>query len=174
MIIENRKVFIANDILSLVERNPEFDDINDYECWQDKATQDGFNFKHDMTLEAFCNLPTRSRFIATIQRNSDSACIGSIFVSPEGNLPDLAIMVYEPFRHHGYGTIAFLLGIKYCFDVLKIDKLYAGCYETNIVSQKMLSKCGFQPNPPGDTREKHYLTGKPITQFDFLLSNPNS
>ena len=174
ILIDNRKVWIANDILSLVVRVPEVDDINDYECWQDKATQDGYNFKLDMTLEEFRNLPNRSRFIATIQRNSDSACIGSISVSPVGSLPDLAIMVYEPFRHHGYGTIAFSLAIKYCFDVLKINQQYAGCYETNIVSRKMLSKCGFQPNPQGNMHEKHYLTGKPIMQFDFVISNPNS
>lgn len=171
--MEKRKIFISNDILSLVERVPEIDDTNDYECWQDEATQDGYNFKFNMTLEEFCNRPVKSRFVAAIQRNSDSVCIGSVSVSPEGSLPDLAIMLYKPFRHHGYGTNAFSLAVKYCFDVLKIDKLYAGCYETNIISQKMLTKCGFQPNPQGNQLEDHYLTGNPITQLDFVISNLN-
>lgn len=170
--MEYRKIWITGDTLSLVERVPQFDDVNDYECWQDKATQDGYNFKLKGTLEEFRNSPIKSRFIATIQRNSDHACIGSIFVSPEGSLPDLAIMVYKSFRHQGYGTIAFSLGVKYCFDVLNINQLYAGCYETNIVSKKMLIKCGFQPNPQGNQIEKHYLTGEPITQFDFIITNP--
>lgn len=145
--MEYRKIFMADDTLSLAERIPQFDDAKDYECWQDRETQDGYNFKLEGTLEDFCILPSKSRFIATIQRNSDGACVGSIFLSPEGSLPDLAIMIYKPFRRQGYGTTAFLLGIKYCFEILNISSLYAGCYETNIASRKMLKKCGFQPNP---------------------------
>lgn len=169
----DRKIWIANDILSLVEYMHPIDDVNDYECWQDKATQDGYNFKLEETLEEFRSRPIKSRFIAIIRRNSDNACIGSVSVSPEGTLPDLAIMLYKPFRHQGYGTIAFSLAIKYCFNVLKIDQLHAGCYETNIVSQKMITRCGFQPYPQGNQLEKHYLTGEPIVQFDFVIMNPN-
>ena len=171
--MENRKIWIADDILSLVECIPQIDDVNNYKCWRDKATQDGYNFKLEDTLEEFRSHPIKSRFIATIQRNSDSACIGSISVSPEGSVPDLAIMLYKPFRHHGYGTKAFSLAIQYCFNVLKIDELHADCYETNIVSQKMITKCGFQPNPQGNQLEEHYLTREPIMQFDFVITNPN-
>lgn len=171
--MENRKVFVSNDVLSLVDHLSPIDDIKDYECWQDKATCDGYNYKMKDTLEEFCNRPIKSRFLATIQRNSDKACIGLISVSPEGSLPDLAIMIYKPFRHQGYGTIAFSLAVQYCFDVLKFDRLYAGCYETNIASQKMIARCGFIPNPQGNVLEKHYLTGEPITQFDFVIINSN-
>ena len=170
----DRKIWIANDILSLVEYIPQIDGVNEYECWQDKATQEGYNFKLEETLEEFQSRPIKSRFIAIIQRNSDSACIGLVSVSPEGSLPDLAIMLYKPFRYHGYGTIAFSLAIKYCFHVLKINQLYAGCYESNVVSQKMITKCGFQPNPQGNLLKKHYLTGEPIMQFDFVITNPNN
>ena len=171
--MDHRKIFISNDILSLVERDPQIDDVNDYQCWNDKATQDGYNFKFEQTFDEFRSRPVRSRFCATIQRNSDGAFIGSISVSPEGSIPDLAIMLYEPFRHQGYGTIAFSLAVKYCFDVLNIDQLHAGCYETNAVSKKMLAKCGFQPYPQGNQPEKHYLTGAPITQLEFIITNPH-
>lgn len=169
----NRKVYIADHTLSLAERIPEIDDLPDYECWQDRATQDGYNFALTTPFDEWRALPVRSRFIAAIQRNADGVCIGQITVSPEGEPPDLAIMLYKPFRQQGYGTIAFSLGIKYCFEVLKIERLYAGCYETNTSSRKMLIKCGFQPNPQGDQLAKHYLTGEPITQFDFVRINPD-
>ena len=170
----DRKIYISNETLALAEYIPEIDAPNDYECWQDKAMQDGYNFKMSMTREAFCGRPIRARFIAAILRRSDRAVIGSISLSPEGSPPDLAIMLYEPFRHQGYGPLAFSLGVKYCFDELKLDRLYAGCYETNTASLSMLRRCGFQPHPEGNQQEKHYLTGEPITQLDFVILNPAS
>jgi RimJ/RimL family protein N-acetyltransferase len=82
--------------------------------------------------------------------------------------PDLAIIVFKPYRGKGYGTRAFSLGVKYCFDVLSLDYIFAGCYPHNISSMKMLQKCGFQPHPEGNQNEKHYLTGEDIIQLDFI------
>lgn len=79
---------------------------------------------------------------------------------------------FKQYRNRGYGTQAFLLGIRYCFEELKLDKIYAGCYPHNKTSYKMLMKCGFTPNPSGNIEEKHYLTGEPLTQFDYVLYNP--
>ena len=168
----DRKIYIGNSRLSLSEYIHEIDDIEKYNCWQEPETQKGYNYIRTETFEEFRDKPIRSRFLATVIRCSDDARMGSIFLSPVNTLPDLAIMIYKPYRGQGYGTMAFSLGIQYCFENLKLDRIFAGCYEDNLASMKMLKKCGFLPHPEGNQREKHYLTGKDIIQFDFVKYNP--
>jgi RimJ/RimL family protein N-acetyltransferase len=170
----NRKIYIKNSQLSLSEYIADLDDLDNYYCWQEPETQKGYNYKRTDPFKEFTIDSIKSRFIATIIRYSDSACIGSIFVSPMNTLPDLAIMIYKPYRNQGYGTIAFSLGTQYCFETLKLDKLFAGCYEDNLVSMKMLEKSGFQPHPEGNQYEKHYMTGENIVQFDYVKYNTSS
>ena len=165
----NRKIYIATQELSLVEYCPHMDDKSHYECWQDPTTQDGYNYKMCDSLEEFCERPTRSRWLAVILRKEDNQPLGIVSLSPEGSPPDLAIMLYKPYRGQGYGTNAFSLASKYCFEAFGFDSLYAGCYETNEISRKMLKACGFVPNPDGDSHETHYITGKPIIQHDYVL-----
>lgn len=165
----NRKIYIANRELSLAEYCPNIDDKSYYECWQAPATQDGYNYKMCDSLDEFCGRPIRSRFLAVIIRNKDNEPLGIVSLSSEGSSPDLAIMLYKPYRAKGYGTKAFALAAKYCLDAFGFECIYAGCYETNEISRKMLKSCGFVPHPDGDSHEKHYLTGEPITQHDYVL-----
>jgi ribosomal-protein-alanine N-acetyltransferase len=167
-----RKIYISNNIIALSEYIESEDDINNYSCWVEQETKKGYNHKVTETFEEFCNDAIKSRFIATIIRCKDNTPVGSIFLSPENTLPDLAIMIFRQYRKHGYGTMAFSLGTKYCFESLKLDRIYAGCYEDNLASRKMLEKCGFEPHTEGNIKEKHYLTGEEITQFDYIKRNP--
>lgn len=164
-----RKVYITNRELSLAEYCPQLDDQSQYECWQDPATQDGYNYKMNNSLDEFRKRPIRSRLLAVIIRNEDNEPLGIVSLSPEGSPPDLAIMLYKPYRGKGYGKSAFALAAKYCIEAFDIERLYAGCYETNTVSLKMLKSCGFIPYPDGNSYETHYLTGQPIIQLDFVL-----
>ncbi len=118
----NRKRYIANRELSLAEYCPQVDGQFHYECWQDPAIQEGYNYKIRASMDEFCNRPIRLRLAA-----------------------------------------------KYCFESYGFECIYAGCYETNTVSRKMLKSCGFVPHPDGDCHESHYLTGEPITQYDYVL-----
>lgn len=165
----NRRIYISNREISLAEYYPAVDDSSYFACWQDPDTQDGYNYKMIDSLEAFCKLPRRSRFLAVIIRNADNEPLGIVSLSPEGSPPDLAIMLYKPYRGKGYGTSAFALASTYCLETFALEQLYAGCYETNKISLKMLKACGFVPHPDGDSHETHYLTGAPITQYDFVL-----
>lgn len=165
-----RKKYISNDELSLAEYRPEDDDCECYECWQDSDTQNGYNYKIPDSYEEFCNRPQKSRFLAVIIQNKINKPIGIVSLSPEGEPPDLAIMIYKPYRGKGYGKNALYLAARFIMDEFDFDCLYAGCYETNTVSLKMLKDCGFTRHPDGDTREKHYLTGEPIVQYDFVLN----
>lgn len=128
-----RKVYIAKDELSLAEYCPAIDDKLHYECWQDPATQDGYNYKMHDSFEEFCNRPIRSRLLAVIIRNTDNTPLGIVSLSPEGSPPDLAIMLYKPYRGKGYGRNAFDLAAKYCMETFELECIYAGCYETNVI-----------------------------------------
>ena len=166
-----RIIYLSDDVLSLSEYIDSEDDLDCYQCWQDEETQSGYNHKLTRSFEewsATTNTTVQARFVATIVRHSDNASIGSVFVSSEDSPPDLAIIIFKPYRGIGYGTRAFSLGVKYCFEVLSLDCIYAGCYPHNVSSMKMLEKCGFQPHPEGNQNEKHYLTGEDITQLDFV------
>ena len=168
----NRKIYLSDDVLCLSEYIESEDDYGCYNCWNDEETQSGYNYILAKPFDEWSKeTKIKSRFIASLLRLSDKACIGSIFLSPKDTPPDLAIMIYKPYRKQGYGTAAFALGVKYCFEVLEFDRIYAGCYPHNIGSMKMLAKCGFIPHPSGNIQEKHYLTGEDITQFDFVKYN---
>ena len=166
-----RKVYITNGLLSLSEHISEINDIEDFHCWQEPDPQKGYNHKFTGTFNKFLADEIKSRFKATIIRCKDNISVGSIFVSPEYCLPDIAIMIYKPYRRQGYGTIALELGVKYCFDILQLEKIFAGFYEDNKSSMKMLENCGFKPHPEGNQKEKHYLTGQDIIQLDFVRYN---
>jgi len=173
-----RKIFIKNDIISLAERLPE-DNKEIYECWFDEEVQSGYNFKLNKTFEEWLSQNIeREEFHYTsgfaIILNETNKLIGSIGVSMFPNEEDdLTINIFKPYRNQGLGTMAFALGAKYCFDVLKFEKIYAGCYPDNIRSRKMIEKCGFVPHPEGNIEETHYITGEPVTQFDFVLTKEN-
>ena len=163
----DRKIYLSDGLVSLAEHIDSEDDWDCYNCWLDEETQSGYNFKLTKSFEEW-TAGKNARFTAAIIRLSDNAGIGAVFLSPENTPPDLAIMIYKPYRGKGYGPRAFSLGAKYCFENLSLDYIYAGCYPHNIASMKMLEKCGFQPHPEGNQAEKHYLTGEDITQFDFI------
>lgn len=139
----NRKIYIANQDLSLAEYCPAIDSNDYYACWQDPDTQNGYNHQISSSPEEFLSRPIRFRFLAVILRNQDSEPLGIVSLSPESSLPDLAIMLYRPYRGKGYGTDAFALAAKYCLETFHLEFLYAGCYETNTASLKMLKACGF-------------------------------
>lgn len=105
----NRKRYIANRELSLAEYCPQVDGQFHYECWQDPAIQEGYNYKIRAFMDEFCNRPIRLRLLAVIIRNEDNESLGIVSLSPEGSAPDLAIMLYKPYRGKGYGANAFAL-----------------------------------------------------------------
>lgn len=163
----NRKVYISNDIVSLIEYKP-CDDYILYEDWLDPETQKGYNCVYVTTFEDYQARETNPRFSAMIQLNETNEIIGTVGISPPETEPDLSIRIFKPYRRKGYGTSAFGLATKYAVDVLKIDELHAGAYPDNVGSRKMIKRCGYIPNPDGNIPEKHYITSEDIIQFDYI------
>ena len=168
MTVTKRHIFIENDRIALAEYLDAEDDRACYDCWQDEETQAGYNYCMKDTFAEFSASPKRSRLRAVIVRKTDGAVVGTVFVSPPHVPPDLAILIYRPYRGQGIGTAAFALAAEYCLDVMGLSEIYAGCYEGNIRSRRMLAACGFVPHPEGDCEEVHFLTGEPIVQYDFI------
>ena len=164
----NREIYLSNECISLAEYVNDADAPAVYACWQDEETASGYNYRITDTYEEFHNRQIRSRFLAVILRKTDREVIGLVSLSPENMPPDLAIMLFRPFRGQGYGTAAFALALQYCFDTFGLTEIYAGCYTHNVQSMKMLQKCGFIPHPEGDQEEAHYLDGSPVIQRDFV------
>lgn len=163
-----RKIYCEGSRIAIAEYIAQLDDRSVFECWNSPATQAGYNFMRKGSFDDFRALPVRSRFRAIILRKPDMLPVGYIFLSPPDSEPDLAIMIYDGFRGKGYGTEAFGLTSDYCMEIFKLDHIYAGCYEGNVRSKRMLEKCGFVPHPEGNQLEKHYLTGEDIIQYDFV------
>ena len=166
----NRKKYIENDVLYLAEVVKSDYKIL-YDSWNDEDTIWGYNYKLPYTFEEYCqNIDKAENWGAVIIRHEDSKVIGRIGLS--AGLHDLTITIFKPYRNQNYGTTAFLLGVKYCFEVLNLDKVYAGSYEENIVSRKMIERCGFKPNPDGNDIDPHIFTREDRLQLDFIIENP--
>jgi len=163
----DRKIFIKNDKIGLAEYM-ESDYKLLFDSWQDDDTILGYNYRMPYSFDEYCDyVKDSTTWDAVIIRLEDNVVIGRIGMSP--GLPDLTITILKPYRNQKFGTTAFLLGVKYCFEVLNLDKIYAGCYEDNVLSKRMIEQCGFVPHPAGNDVEQHIFSGEDRLQLDFIL-----
>ena len=166
-----RRKYIENDVLCLAEFIEE-DYKTLFDSWNEYDIMLGYNYKLPYTFDEYSKQCRDSaNWSAVIIRLEDNKVIGRIGIS--AGLPDLTITVFQNYRNKKYGTTAFSLGIKYCFETLKLNKVYAGCYEDNFSSRKMIERCGFIPNPDGNILEKNIFTGEDKLQLDFVIENKN-
>ena len=74
--------------------------------------------------------------------------IGNIKIGPidvNNKSAELSYFIGDKsFWGQGYATEAINLCVDYCFETLGLHKIQAGCFETNIGSQKALLKSGFE------------------------------
>ena len=57
---------------------------------------------------------------------------------------ELGYWIGEPFWNKGIATQAVKLMIQYAFEELKLLKVFAGVFEGNEASKRVLEKCGFE------------------------------
>jgi len=166
-----RKIYASNEILSIAQYLPS-DTKMDYECWQETETQKGYNYIIKDNFDEFSGRKRNHRLYAAVTLNDETqTLIGFIMLSPPDGLPDLCIRILKAYHGFGYGSSAFALVTDYCVNSLGHDKIYAGCYETNNVSKKMLLKCGYVPHPDGDISSIDVFSEEKITQYDYVFEN---
>ncbi len=71
----------------------------------------------------------------------------------------------EPFWNMGISTIALRLATEYAFEVLKLERLYAGIFEGNVGSRRVLEKCGYRLE--GINRKAVFKNNKLIDEWRF-------
>ena len=78
-----RKAYTTDGNINLSEYIEAIDDLDCYNCWCEKETQDDYNSKFTDTFESFSKQPVNQRFLAVITsntetNNTDNTPIGSI------------------------------------------------------------------------------------------------
>ena len=87
-------------------------------------------------------------FAICLPNNTPIGSIG-LLLQGESNLPigeneaEIGYWLGEDFWGKGYVTEATLRVLQYAFEELHLTHLWAGAYEENIASQRVLEKCGF-------------------------------
>jgi RimJ/RimL family protein N-acetyltransferase len=70
-------------------------------------------------------------------------------------------------RSRGYGYQALKLMLKYGFEYLGMERIYANTLEMNIGAQRLLEKCGFKLE--GRERESVYLNGQKYDRLNYAV-----
>lgn len=63
---------------------------------------------------------------------------------PDANGRELGYMLSESAWSNGYMTEATAAIIRFAFEELRLERLYASCFEENLASMRILEKNGFQ------------------------------
>ncbi|MCW5517903.1 GNAT family N-acetyltransferase [Muriicola sp. Z0-33] len=88
---------------------------------------------------------TPQEIFAIDKKNELVGCIG---IHPQDDVyrfsAEIGYWIGEPYWGQGLATAALQLIINYGFETLGMSKLYAGCFEFNKASQKVLVKAGFR------------------------------
>lgn len=70
-------------------------------------------------------------------------------------------------RGKGYGTDALQTIVKYAFDEMRLNCVYANVLDYNIPSRKLFEKCGF--NKDGVLRSRVFKNGKYIDMITYSI-----
>jgi Acetyltransferases, including N-acetylases of ribosomal proteins len=78
----------------------------------------------------------------------DGQMAGMIGLHPQQDVyrknAEIGYWLGEPFWGQGIATKSLKLVLKYGFDQLKINRIFASVFEYNTASMRVLEKCGFQ------------------------------
>ncbi len=84
-----------------------------------------------------------------------------------GGIADLGYFLLTPYWGKGYGTEAIKLMIEYCFTVLKLHKVTAGCDAENTASERVMIKCGMKRE--AYRKKQAFLDGKWRDRLEYAL-----
>ena len=163
--------YIQDSSLALL-RYTHDDGLQMYKCWKNKDTQRGFNYLFEESYEQFIQTDLSVyRFFAVIYDKKRKKKVGCIRLCQFVSNPDLSIWIYKKHRKQGYGKHAYYLGMKYCFESLNLPEVVAGCYETNLISQKLLTSLGMCRDKRNDLFERNVFTGVRMKQLAYKITH---
>jgi hypothetical protein len=163
-----RKTYISSGLVNLSE--PLKSDLPAfYEAWKDPDTERGFNHKCTDTFGEFCAWSEKPRLFALIVRKEDNAAIGFLMLSPEEPNRILLSSCLNPTETGATGPPPFHSALNTASTYLHATGSMRAVTPTITRAEECLKKCGFQPNPDGNIKEKHYITGEDIIQSDYMI-----
>ena len=85
---------------------------------------------------------TNTRYVFAIALNSNDEFIGeiSLHIDQEKNIAELGYWIGELFWNKGFATEAIAAVLKFGFEKLNLDIIFATCHADNIGSSKVLEK----------------------------------
>ena len=119
------------------------------------------------------NIKKRKSFAFGIVLKSTSNAIGVVElmrVDRENKNAELGYFLGKKYWRKGIITEAVGLAVKFGFEELKLHRIYASVFKTNIASSKVLEKAGFSLE--GRMRQERYRYGKwhDILKYGLLRS----
>ncbi|HMB61671.1 MAG TPA: GNAT family protein [Eudoraea sp.] len=107
-------------------------------------------FPHPYTLKdarAFIKTATSSTPREIFAVTFDDQLVGCIGIHPQDDVyrftAEVGYWIGEPFWGLGIATRALRLVVSYGFEKLGVMRIFAGCFDFNAASQKVLLKAGF-------------------------------
>ncbi|MBQ8556121.1 MAG: GNAT family N-acetyltransferase [Clostridia bacterium] len=158
--------YIEDDAIALIPYTEE--DASDFcACWQDDATQRGYNFilPENGQVDIFGEISAFPFWAVAVDKCTGNR-LGVLRLSPDEEHPDLAIWMYPAHRGKGWGGRAYRLALRYLF-AHGYDAIYAGCFPHNTPSLRILKKSGFIRWPEGDVKETSVFDGSEIIMLGF-------
>ena len=70
-------------------------------------------------------------------------------------------------RGKGYGTDAIRTGVEYAFKEMRLHCIYAIVLSTNVISQRLFTKCGFKQE--GILRSRSFKGGKYVDAYSYSI-----
>jgi ribosomal-protein-alanine N-acetyltransferase len=96
-----------------------------------------------------------------IQRENGALCGGvGLQIEPDHCRAELGYWIGVPYWGHGYATEAAMAMVKYGFETLELQRIFASYVPTNVASGKVLQKIGM--------RHEGYLRGHILKWGEYL------
>ena len=101
-----------------------------------------------------------TRYVFAIVLKATAGFIGeiSLHLDNQKNMAQLAYWIGEPLWNNGFVTEAIKAILKFGFERLNLDLIYATCEEDNIASIRVLQKNGMSKTGIGGSVHQHTIT----------------
>ena len=145
-------MFIKNDIVTLRIAEPHDAELiyrweNDMDVWRDNETRVPFS---RMQIEEFLlnnndlmSMKQLRLMIEDAQNGNQVGCIDIYDYDEFNSRAGFGILIDEQYRGKDYAKNAISLLLKYCFNTLLLNQIYALVLETNVNSIKLFESLGF-------------------------------
>jgi len=127
-------------------------DVDVNSCLESRFTKQTMETCQDFINNA--NSDTNTYFYGIYVKDTHVGNI-KLHVNPKHNYGDIGYLIGREYWGKGYATESIKTIVKFAFDVMELNKVWAGVYETNIGSIKALTKAGFIEE---GRQKRHYLS----------------